>query len=254
MPIPRLLSVVAIPVALGAKAVHRSSLKGASNNTHGLQLGPCHCKIDSPDWVLPQRTAAKCIFIDLGASSGNDLQAFTEDKYGPLKGCPNGDWEAILVEANPGFKSGLEEKASQFPGKVTLKAGTAAYMCESKANFYLDTKDVGSSDLFGLFKGPEKSSVEVETLNVNRLLTEHTIPGDYVIMKMDVEGAEFDIVPCMAEASAASLVDRLYVNQHDPTWGLEGATISSMQTSLAGLRTRGIDIPAVDPVASANPY
>eukprot|EP00930_Biecheleria_cincta_P001355 TRINITY_DN102494_c0_g1_i1.p1 TRINITY_DN102494_c0_g1~~TRINITY_DN102494_c0_g1_i1.p1 ORF type:complete len:247 (+),score=39.11 TRINITY_DN102494_c0_g1_i1:110-850(+) len=244
IPSLRLLTAVAIPVALGAKVVYTSNLKGASNHTHGLQSAPCHCKIDSPDWVLPKRTAAKCIFIDLGASSGNDLQAFSEDKYGPLKGCPNGDWEAILVEANPSFKSGLEEKASKFPGKVTLKAGTAAYMCEAKATFYFSTKDVDSLE----------GRMEVETLNINRLLTEHTIPGDYVIMKMDIEGAEFDIVPCMAEASAASLVDRLYVSQHDPAWGLEGAPLSSMQTSLAGLRTRGIDIPASDPVASVNPY
>jgi hypothetical protein len=30
---------------------------------------------------------------------------------------------------------------------------------------------------------------------------------------------------------------RLYVEEHDPSWGLEGATQSSMQTAMAGLRT-----------------
>ena len=32
---------------------------------------------------------------------------------------------------------------------------------------------------------------------------------------------------------------RLYVEEHDPSWGLEGATQSSMQTAMAGLRTDG---------------
>jgi len=241
------------PAALGAKITnHISGLKSVNNHTHGLQEGPCHCKIKSAEWVPSKRTAAKCIFIDLGASSGNDLQAFAEDKYGPLKDCPNGDWEAILVEANPSFTPGLKEMTAKFHEKVTLKTATAAYMCESKATFYLDIKDDDSSDMFGL--GSDLNSVEVETLNIIRLLTEHTIPGDYVIMKMDVEGAEFDIIPCMAQAGAASLVDRMYINQHDPTWGLEGATLSSMTKSLAALRTRGIDIPQSDPAASASPY
>lgn len=48
----------------------------------------------------------------------------------------------------------------------------------------------------------------------------------------------FDILPCMAESPAGSLVDRLYMEKHDPSWGLEGATAQSMQTAMAGLRTR----------------
>ncbi|CAE7865590.1 unnamed protein product [Symbiodinium microadriaticum] len=178
-------------------------------------------------------TEPHCVFIDLGAGSGADLQAWAEGKFGPVANCPSGKWEAILVEANPILTETLNGVAQKYAGKVQVNASRAAYMCEAKTASVL---------------GTELSKVEVDTVNVNRLLTEHTIPGDWVMMKMDVEGAEFDIIPCMAESPAGSLVDRLYVEQHDPGWGLEGATPSAMQTALTGLRTRGVDIPAFSPV------
>lgn len=184
------------------------------------------------------------------------MQAWAEGKFGPVANCPRGKWEAILVEANPILTETLNGVAQKYAGKVQVNASRAAYMCEAKTAFYINTNEQllkKSSSVSAGFQeasvlGTELSKVEVDTVNVNRLLTEHTIPGDWVMMKMDVEGAEFDIIPCMAESPAGSLVDRLYVEQHDPGWGLEGATPSAMQTALTGLRTRGVDIPAFSPV------
>eukprot|EP00434_Breviolum_minutum_P027665 symbB.v1.2.024471.t1/scaffold2320.1/size82376/3 len=199
------------------------------------------------------RTQPKCLFIDLGAGSGSDLEAFAQDKFGPVGNCPSGDWEAILVEANPVFTATLNAVAAQFPGKVHVNASHAAYMCDAKTAFYINEAE--STSITGFHQavasstlGTELKQVEVETVNINRLLIENAIPGDYVILKMDVEGAEFDILPCMAESPSGSLIDRLYVEEHDPSWGLEGATLNTMQTAMAGLRTRGVDIPKNSPV------
>merc|ERR1719291_1236610 len=49
-----------------------------------------------------------------------------------------------------------------------------------------------------------------------------TIPGDWVMVKMDIEGAEWDILPCLALAPAASLVDRLFVEIHNQSMGSTG--------------------------------
>lgn len=242
-----LFVLVAVPASVGEHLRSNSQLQGDLDlaQNAGLQLGPCHCQIDSKAWVRPTRTTPRCVFIDLGAGGGKDLDRFANNTYGPVSNCPNGgDWEAILIEANPSFKTHLDS-VSQKHGqhRVHIKASTAAYMCEAKAAFYLDTKDYKAQAL----PGRQLNKVEVQTLNINRLLTESVIPGDWVLMKMDVEGAEFDIIPCMAQAPAATLVDRLYVQEHNPSWGLEGATQSIMQTAMSGLRTRGIDIPAFTP-------
>jgi len=233
-----------------------SSAGAYDRSLRGGRQSPCHCQIDSQHWSRPTRTEPHCVFIDLGAGSGADLQAWAEGKFGPVANCPSGKWEAILVEANPILTETLNGVAQKYAGKVQVNASRAAYMCEAKTAFYINTNEQQlkkSSSVSAGFQeasvlGTELSKVEVDTVNVNRLLTEHTIPGDWVMMKMDVEGAEFDIIPCMAESPAGSLVDRLYVEQHDPGWGLEGATPSAMQTALTGLRTRGVDIPAFSPV------
>eukprot|EP00435_Cladocopium_sp_Y103_P071486 s558_g37.t1 len=206
-----------------------------------LSRSPCHCQIDNKHWRKASRTQPKCLFIDLGAGAGSDLEAFAQDKFGPVKNCPSGgDWEAILVEANPVFAPTLNAVAAKFPGKVHVNASHAAYMCDAKTAFYVNPAETNSLAGFQQAAATslrtELQKLEVETVNINRLLIENAIPGDYVILKMDVEGAEFDILPCMAE-SPGSLVDRLYVEEHDPSWGLEGATLSSMQTAKAGLRT-----------------
>lgn len=224
----------------------------AHASLRGRLRSPCHCQIDNKHWRKASRTEPKCLFIDLGAGAGSDLEAFAQDKFGPLKNCPSGgDWEAILVEANPVFSATLKAVAAKFPGKVHVNASHAAYMCDAKTAFYVNPAETNSIAGFQQAASSlrtELQKLEVETVNINRLLMENAIPGDYVILKMDVEGAEFDILPCMAESPSGSLVDRLYVEEHDPSWGLEGATQSSMQTAMAGLRTRGVDIPNSSPV------
>mmetsp|Transcript_37780 Transcript_37780/g.70488 ORF Transcript_37780/g.70488 Transcript_37780/m.70488 type:complete len:259 (+) Transcript_37780:23-799(+) len=239
-------------LALTGATAYERSLRGLRRS----HQSPCHCQIESKLWARPTRTEPRCVFIDLGAGVGNDLEAWAENKFGPVANCPSGEWEAILIEANPVYSDTLNAMAQKFPGKVQVNASRAAYMCEAKTAFYINTNEqqlhkasAGSAGFQeASVMGTELSKVEVDTVNVNRLLTEHTIPGDWVTIKMDVEGAEFDIVPCMAESPAGSLVDRLYVEQHDPGWGLEGATPAAMQTAMTGLRTRGVDIPSFSPV------
>jgi len=238
------------------RTVAKGSLRGISfsESDDKTRHSPCHCKTSDQSWVKCNRTEPKCIFIDLGAGTGSSFEAFLQDKFGPVKNCPSGQWEAVLVEANPMFNKQLEDVAKKHSNgsQVHLASSTAAYMCEATTSFYLDTKDVQTE--YWDPSSPEPQALEsglnrvaVNTMNLNRVLTEKTTPGDWVMVKMDIEGAEFDIIPCLAEAPAATLIDRLYLEQHDPSWGLEGATPSIMQTALAGLRTRGVDIPAFLP-------
>ena len=49
------------------------------------------------------------------------------------------------------------------------------------------------------------TGVKVPTRNVIRLIAETTIPSDWVIVKVDIERAGFDLVPCLAPFQQASL-------------------------------------------------
>jgi len=215
---------------------------------------PCACQTNGTDWVRPAAREPRCIFIDLGAANGNTFDHFLNDGYGPVKNCPSGGaYEAILVEANPIFSSALKDAESKHPGSVRSLASSAAYMCEGSASFYLDTVDV-EKNFWGSSMSPNARDVQrsgqkpvtVPLVNVVRLIMESTLPEDYVLIKMDIEGSEHDIMPCLAKSEAAKLIDAVYVEKHPVQWSLAGATQNALAGSLLSLQAAGVYAPEYD--------
>mmetsp|Transcript_47749 Transcript_47749/g.84069 ORF Transcript_47749/g.84069 Transcript_47749/m.84069 type:complete len:286 (-) Transcript_47749:87-944(-) len=235
-----------------------SSLPGAVNFAAGRHAAgsnasgtvPCPCEEYNSAWKPCTRTYPMCVFIDLGAANGNTFQDFMSNKYGPVAECPGGHWHATLVEANPHFNAPLQSIATTYGPAVYAASSTAAYMCDAQTTFYLDTKN-HKENYWGSSMSPNHVDVQksgmtqvtVPTVNLIRILYEGTIPGDYVIVKMDIEGAEWDVMPCLARAPAASLIDRMYVEVHPQSWGNMGTTQQDMDMALVRLRQRGIHIP-----------
>lgn len=85
---------------------------------------PCHCEIDSKHWARSRRTRPRCVFIDLGAGTGGDLEAWVANRFGPVANCPSGEWAAILVEANPLFAATLSALAGRFHGQAQAPWGS----------------------------------------------------------------------------------------------------------------------------------
>jgi len=243
------------PAHLLPKDAKSSRLRGdsVSNATalHSVKGMPCQCVAHQSTWLPSRRTTPKCIFIDLGAADGNTLRDFVSGKYGPLANCPSGQWEATLVEANPRFDAPLKQMEVKYPGSVFAFNSHAAYMCEAQTTFYLDTKNhdknywgssMSANHVDTQASGHQK--VTVPTMNLMRLLRETTIPGDYVIVKMDIEGSEWDVLPCLAQSQVASLIDRMLIEVHPQEWGNAGTTAPAMQQAINHLRLLGVDIPA----------
>jgi len=252
-------AVVAISALfLGAEAVNlrAPAIVNATSVEHVLLAAksaggaaPCACEVMSTTWKPCTRTVPKCVFIDLGAADGNTFNHFTSGGYGPLANCQSNQWSAVLVEANPRFNAPLGG-VGKLHANVNVMSSTAAYMCEGKTSFFLDTvnteKNFWGSSMSNNHPDVQKSGqtkVTVPTMNLNRILIEQTIPGDWVMVKMDIEGSEFDVLPCVAQSSSASLIDRLYLEQHSPSWGMVGTTPAQMEDAKSKLRQRGVDIP-----------
>lgn len=252
----------AAPV-MDAKAVASPKLRGlnASVVEHALigksRAGavPCQCVPSDPSWKPCTRTVPRCVFIDLGAADGNSFGAFLKDSYGPVAKCPSMEWSAVLVEANPRFDAQLTAISNQQNGKINLMSSTAAYMCEAKTSFYLDTVNT-AENFWGSSMNSEAPDVQksgqqkvtVPTMNLNKILFEQTIAADWVMVKMDIEGSEFDVLPCMAKSASSSLIDRLYLEEHkhlpQSSWGMAGTTPQEFEDAKAALRAKGVDIPA----------
>mmetsp|Transcript_81046 Transcript_81046/g.147899 ORF Transcript_81046/g.147899 Transcript_81046/m.147899 type:complete len:290 (+) Transcript_81046:106-975(+) len=240
-------------VMLQHSEAHRVGINAVEGKAEGKKAPTCTCQTANPEWKPCKRTTPKCVFIDLGAADGNTFNVFMNNGYTNLANCTAGGadaWEAILVEANPRFVQPLTAEAGKYPGKVTALHSTAAYMCEGWTSFFLDTVNAEQNNWGSSMSSDHPDvqrsggqNVTVPTMNLNRILVEHTIPADHVIVKMDIEGAEFDTLPCLAMSPSASLVDTLFLEQHSPDWGNVGTTAEGMDVAKALLMAKGVDIP-----------
>jgi len=224
----------------------------SSNVSFSLSMGeqpPCTCMANDPAWHPTARTVPKCVFIDLGAADGNTFQEFLGNKYGPVANCPGGQWEAYLVEANPHFNDQLQAIAAKYPGQVHVMSSTAAYSCVGQTSFYIDadpTHNHWGSSMSG--EAPDaiksgKQKVTVPTVNVVQLIAESVSPADWVMLKVDIEGAEYDVVPCLSHFTGANLVDRMFLEEH--TWFKTGSANgpAEMVAAKQRLQAAGVDIP-----------
>jgi FkbM family methyltransferase len=241
-------------VVPNSTAGHLLSSVNSPRNNMSFQAAwnqpPCHCTANNPAWAKSNRTAAKCIFIDLGAADGNTFLDFINNKYGPTSNCPSGgQWEAFLVEANPQFDQPLKLLEQQYPGQVHSFASTAAFTCQGQTSFFIDTDPTHNhwgSSMSG--SSPDvvasgKQKVTVPTTNVIQLIAENVLPADWVMLKVDVEGAEYDLIPCLAEFKDAGLIDRMYLEEH---WWFKvdtQTTAAQMAAAKAKLQSMNVDIP-----------
>jgi len=223
----------------------------------GRQGPGCQCLPSSTAWKTSARSVPKCIFIDLGAADGNTFKTFLANGFdnapnNPATKCGQfSDYEAMLVEANPRFDAPLHALESAYPGKVQAVASTAAYMCEGQTTFYLDTQN-SEVNYWGSSMSPNHpdavksghTKVTVPSLNLMKFLTESTIPGDFVLMKMDIEGAEWDILPCLAKSPIAPRINILLVEKHPADWSVSKPTETEWSQAVTTLVNQGVQIPA----------
>jgi len=243
----RLLALALAGSSLASK--HRSNVTKHSSSFQ-VTDPTCQCLANDPSWKKTTRTEAKCIFIDLGAADGNTFATFTENGYGKVHNCPTGGkWEAFLVEANPQFTSQLNALQENFPGQVHSYAEHAAFSCEGTTSFNIDmdkTHNQWGSSLMDDAPDAKKSGnvkVTVPMINVAKLIAENVRPDDWVMLKVDIEGAEYDVIPCLAQFKDAGLIDRVYLEEHHWFSSVTPAKKQAMTNAKQQLVAMNVDFP-----------
>jgi len=161
--------------------------------------------------------------------------------------------EAYLVEADNKWSDELDEviesAKKQTPGaEITAIVPKCVFMCEGTATFEVDS---GTSESIGSSMGRKEDkdkerfqkNMKVPTMNLLKFLYENTTPEDFVILDMDIEGAEFDILPCLAKSPAAELVDELYMEVHHFSWSMTHPTKEQMIDAVDTLVKKGVIFP-----------
>ncbi len=150
------------------------------------------------------------IFIDGGAHTGESLEAFCriyEDSE---------EYEAYCFEASyvEKFKSSFDKVSKRHLEQNKIKSvewyNKAVWIEDGEITFYNDGKE-GSS----LIK--EKWSLdpkEVECFDLGSWIKNNFSNEDYIVLKLDIEGAEYEVLDKMFHDKTINYVNKLYCEIH----------------------------------------
>jgi FkbM family methyltransferase len=155
----------------------------------------------------------KKVFIDCGGNKGQGLRQFI--------GMFNIDssWEVESYEPNPDCE--LEKNVSEydfvkpFTKAVWTHDGKISFsktITNQRSNF----ESVGSS-VNGLnwydTKYFDQEVIEVDCVDISSILGRYS-SEDFIVVKLDIEGAEFEVVRKMLSDGSIKKIDELYVEWH----------------------------------------
>ena len=132
-------------------------------------------------------------------------------------------WEVYAFEANPEFNQVLAEVTTEVEKRnysMKMFVETAAWTQDGIIDFYLDTVNTrkhfwGSSidenhpDVIQ----SKKKKVTVKCVDIANILRQYN-ENDLVIVKMDIEGAEYDLLLDFIKKDVYKLVDYLAIEFH----------------------------------------
>jgi FkbM family methyltransferase len=154
------------------------------------------------------------LFLDLGANVGEKtLQFFQHVKARKI--------HAYLFEPNPQIYSVLK---GNFINRNNVKLfNRAAWISDETLEFLVGTKPGATNsklklirERFGFDEKKYVSSLWVKCIDISKFLKQvcDEIRPDFVVVKMDVEGAEYTILDRMIEDKTIELIDILLIEFH----------------------------------------
>ena len=197
------------------------------------------------------------IYIDVGANDGSSIISFlsggtltkTEERNAAVEGFQkNNDslraglnmeepWEIYVFEANPLFIDQLETQREQLltTGRVKtykLFRATAITTFDGFVPFILDNNEEGAagSTTLGDSMSAVGRTINVTAVDVVTLFREFR-ESDTVVMKMDIEGGEYDVLRRMITHGLMALVDAIAVEWHHDNQHVFGEPDDPMKAS-----------------------
>jgi len=156
------------------------------------------------------------LFIDCGSNLGQGLAHFK-------KHFPADLYDYILVEPNPHCAGRLRGMSASSSDHIEIIEAAASNR-EGRAKFYGlaedgrgQTSDGGSilrDHASAWYTADEEKALEVQTFSLSHLIESRAGSYSTIIMKMDIEGAEYEVLGHLLETGAHRMLNGLYVEFH----------------------------------------
>jgi FkbM family methyltransferase len=151
------------------------------------------------------------LFVDWGGHNGSSVRKFRRDFD------PKQRFDIVSFEPNPAYADAF----TGFTRHTLIPA--AVWIANDSLDFYLNREDGDGSTLFrhkltrheGWYGELDRHSpIKVAAIDLSAWLRTHCRPGDYVILKLDVEGAEYPLLRKMIRDGTIDLIDELLIEWH----------------------------------------
>ncbi len=180
----------------------------------------------------------KRVYIDLGCHNGQSINDFFN--WYSLVDPKAKEYEVYGFEPNDSFSKYWGDISLAHPNVAFLQQ--AAWSSDCKLNFsQLDQeKDISSTVMAEKRDYDPEKIREVEAIDFSKFLSKFT-DYDKVIVKMDIEGAEFPVLEKLISDGTVGIIDLLLLEWHahkmKPNFGDRKANIIA-QLSAAGVEVR----------------
>ena len=153
------------------------------------------------------------VFIDAGANVGQSIEAFC-NHYPNAEEFEIHSFEPSQDDIN--ILKPLNAMADKLRSKVkNIEVyNKAIWTHNGKVNFY-DSGDESSS--IANISRPfavEEHQIEVECVDISSWIKNNFSKEDHIVLKLDIEGGEYDVIPKMFEDGALEYVDKLFCEVH----------------------------------------
>ena len=158
-----------------------------------------------------QQNRRRNVFIDCGGHKGQSIEKFKRSKQ-------YRDSKFEIFSFEPNFDL-IQNYAKNNP-EVHIHS-KAVWVKDEKINFYLDRNDGDGSSVLtekihpnGYKENDLDNPLEVDAINFSQWIFKNFEKKDYIVLKMDIEGAEYHVLPKMIKDGTIKYINEIYIEWH----------------------------------------
>ena len=201
----------------------------------------------------------KKVFLDCGTNLGQGLLQFVD------KNIINSEFEIHCFEPNPYAMSFAKDRLTKecsgysiifnqvalwtenCKKNLTIESFDGDYVCQHTGKILgSNLKAGGATNIMGdAWSRPSYipelnliKDIEVECIDFSSYIDANISPSDYVICKMDIEGAEYEVLRKLIDDGTINKIDEIYIEWHNHLL----TTNNNTQDFINEIRSRNIKI------------
>jgi FkbM family methyltransferase len=152
----------------------------------------------------------KRYFLNLGAQNYESSTKWFIENYPTMNEL---DWEIHAFECDPKRRSGYEENPKIKLHQEAIGDSDGYQMLIGSGTMGRIIKSYG---IFDILLAKYKKTVKVQTIDFVKWLKDNISKDDFVLIKMDIEGVEFKVLPRIIENS--EYVNEMFIEFHYNRW------------------------------------